>query len=137
MWSASACVAMIILHVDRLKSMLRMSSMISSTRVKVADVDKNEFGAAVDEIDVHAQAPAGLVVHFDHVGEQIFAQACSHIKPRPVFIQAAKQVPDFGGRASRLSGFNRTPRDHRPARTQKTAGTPILRWAGLYEGRPI
>ena len=40
-------------------------------RVEVADVDEQELAAAVDEIDVDAQAPAGLVVHLDDVGEEI------------------------------------------------------------------
>ena len=64
--------AIIILQVDRLKSIRRIISMISSTVVEVADVDEQEFAAAVDEIDIDSQASAGLVVHLDHVREEIF-----------------------------------------------------------------
>ena len=71
MWSASAWVAMTILQVDRLKSICRISSTISSTVFEVADVDEQELAAAVDEVDVDAQAAAGLVVHLDDVGKEI------------------------------------------------------------------
>ena len=37
-------------------------------RIEIADVDEQELAAAVDEINVDAQAPAGLVVHLDDVG---------------------------------------------------------------------
>ena len=38
--------------------------------VEIADVDEQEFAAAVDEVDVDAQAAAGLVVHLDDVRER-------------------------------------------------------------------
>ena len=40
-------------------------------RFQIADVDQQELAAAVDEIDVDAQPPAGLVVHLDDVREQV------------------------------------------------------------------
>ena len=42
---------------------------------EIADVDQDELAAAVDEIDVDAQPPAGLVVHLDDVREEIFPSA--------------------------------------------------------------
>src|SRR5205823_4992631 len=38
---------------------------------QVADVDEEKFAAAVDEVDIHSQAPPGLVVHFDDVRKQV------------------------------------------------------------------
>ncbi len=40
--------------------------------VQVADVDEQELAAAVDEVDVDAQAAAGLVVHLDDAGKRYF-----------------------------------------------------------------
>ncbi len=39
--------------------------------ILVADVDEQELGAAINEIDVDTQPSAGLVVHLDDVGKQI------------------------------------------------------------------
>ena len=41
-------------------------------RFQQADVDENELGAAVDEVDVDPEPPAGLVVHLDDVRKEIF-----------------------------------------------------------------
>jgi hypothetical protein len=35
----------------------------------VADVDQRPVAVVVDEIDVAADPPAGLVIHLDHTGE--------------------------------------------------------------------
>src|SRR5262249_59416810 len=43
--------------------------------VEPADVDEQELGAAVDEIDVDPQAPAGLVVQLDHVRKEVLPLA--------------------------------------------------------------
>ena len=40
-------------------------------RVLLADVDERPLGAAVDEVDVHPERPAGLEVQLDHAGEQV------------------------------------------------------------------
>ena len=37
--------------------------------VEESDVDEGELGAAVDQVDVHAQPPASLHVHLDDAGE--------------------------------------------------------------------
>src|SRR5262249_52817776 len=42
-------------------------------RFEKTDVDENEFAAAVDEIDIYAEPPTGLVVHLDHVGKEVAA----------------------------------------------------------------
>ena len=39
--------------------------------VEIADVDQQEFAAAIDEIDIDAQPAAGLVVHLDDVRKEI------------------------------------------------------------------
>ena len=39
--------------------------------VEEPDVDQGVFGAAVDQVDVHAQPAPGLDVHLDHAGEQV------------------------------------------------------------------
>ena len=41
-------------------------------RVFKADVDEDEFAAAVNEVDVDAEAATGLVVHFDDMREEVF-----------------------------------------------------------------
>ncbi len=41
-------------------------------RVQVADVNEQKLAAAVDQVDVDPEPPAGLVVHFDDVREQVF-----------------------------------------------------------------
>src|SRR5579884_2532307 len=39
--------------------------------IEVADVDEKKLVAAIEKIDVDAQAPAGLVVHLDDSGEEV------------------------------------------------------------------
>src|SRR5208283_343400 len=43
-------------------------------RFQVADVDEQEFAAAVDQVNVDPEPAAGLVVHLDDVGEKVFAR---------------------------------------------------------------
>ena len=38
---------------------------------QIANVDEGEFRPTVDEVDVDAEAPAGLVVHLDDVGKEV------------------------------------------------------------------
>src|SRR5207249_2328211 len=40
-------------------------------RIEIADVDQDELAAAVDQVDVHPEAPAGLKVHLDDTGEEV------------------------------------------------------------------
>ena len=72
-WSASAWVARIILQAERLKSIWRISSRTSRQLVEEPDVDQGVLGAAVDQVDVHAQPAPRLDVHLDDAGEDVTA----------------------------------------------------------------
>ena len=37
--------------------------------VKIADIDKHPFAAAVDQVDIDPQTATGLVVHLDDMGK--------------------------------------------------------------------
>src|SRR5262249_20235034 len=50
--------------------------------VEVANIDEKELGAAVDQVDVDAQAATGLVVQLDDVRKEIFALFHGVIPPR-------------------------------------------------------
>ncbi len=39
--------------------------------VEESDVDQGEFGTAIDQVDVHTQAPPRLVVHLQDAGKQV------------------------------------------------------------------
>jgi hypothetical protein len=42
-------------------------------RVKKADIDEGKLTAAVDQVNIDSQTAPRLVVHFDDVGEYVFA----------------------------------------------------------------
>src|SRR5207249_12139716 len=67
--------------------------------VEVADVDEQPFAAAVDEVEVDAQAAAGLVVHLDDAGEQVFASehGGTYLRRAPAAPQAASRRRSAGG----------------------------------------
>src|SRR5262249_26434016 len=66
-----------------------------------ADVDEQPFAAAVDQEDVDAEPPPGLVVHLDDVGEQVFPLAHGRaLEPR----RSGGYPKPVGGRFNRSGG---------------------------------